>query len=60
MTGRYEDLRRFLYDVETAEELVYIEDLELVRSDTHQSQMLTFDIKIATYLRGEPSNPAIQ
>jgi Tfp pilus assembly protein PilO len=60
MTGRYEDLRRFLYDVETAEELVYIEDLELVRSDTQQSQMLTFDIKIATYLRGEPSNPAIQ
>jgi len=60
MTGRYADLRRFLYDVETAEELVYIEDLELVRSDTQQNQMLTFEIKIAAYLRGEPSNRAIQ
>lgn len=54
MTGRYEDLRRFLYDVETAEELVYIEDLEFVRSGSQQDQTLTFNIKIATYLRGEP------
>ena len=54
MTGRYEDLRRFLYNVETAEELVYIEDLELVRPDVQQDQTLTFNIKIATYLRGEP------
>jgi Tfp pilus assembly protein PilO len=60
MTGRYEDLRRFLYDVETAEELVYIEDLELVRSDAQQDQALTFDIKIATYLRGEPGKSAVQ
>ena len=60
MTGRYEDLRRFLYDVETTEELVYIEDLELVRSDAQQSQTLTFDIKIATYLRGEPNKAAVQ
>jgi Tfp pilus assembly protein PilO len=57
MTGRYEDLRRFLYNVETAEELVYIEDLELVRPDAQQNQTLTFNIKIATYLRGEPGKP---
>jgi hypothetical protein len=60
MTGRYEDLRRFLYDVETAEELVYIEDLELVRSDVQQEQTLTFDIKIATYLRGDSGKAAVQ
>ena len=60
MTGRYEDLRRFLYDVETAEELVYIEDLELVRSSARQDQPLTFNIKIATYLRGEPGKATIQ
>ena len=60
MTGRYEDLRRFLYDVETAEELVYIEDLELVRSDAQKDQTLTFDIKIATYLRGEPGKSTTQ
>lgn len=60
MTGRYEDLRRFLYDVETAEELVYIEDLELVHSGAHQDQTLTFNIKIATYLRGESSKATVQ
>ena len=60
MTGRYEDLRRFLYDVETAEELVYIEDLELVRSESRQDQTLTFDIKIVTYLRGESDKPVLQ
>jgi Tfp pilus assembly protein PilO len=60
MTGRYEDVRRFLHGLETAEELVYIEDLELAPSDVQQSQMLTFDIKIATYLRGEPDKAALQ
>jgi Tfp pilus assembly protein PilO len=60
MTGRYEDLRRFLHDLETAEELVYIEDLELARPDDQQSQTLTFDITIATYLRSEPDKPALQ
>jgi Tfp pilus assembly protein PilO len=60
MTGRYEDLRRFLHELETAEELVYIEDLELAPPDDQQSQMLTFDIKIATYLRSESDKPALQ
>jgi hypothetical protein len=53
MTGRYEDLRRFIYGLETAEELVFIEDLELARSGGAQDALLTFNIKIATYLRGE-------
>ncbi len=55
VSGRYEDLRRFIYDVETAEELVFIEDLELSRSAGQQDQQLTFNIKIATYLRTEAS-----
>jgi hypothetical protein len=53
MTGRYEDLRRFIYGLETAEELVFIEDLELARSGGLLDASLTFNIKIATYLRGE-------
>lgn len=60
MTGRYEDLRRFIYGLETAEELVFIEDLELTRSGGTQDSLLTFNIKIATYLRGnagESSSP---
>jgi Tfp pilus assembly protein PilO len=59
MSGRYEDLRRFLYDIETAEELVYIEDLDLVQSSTQQDGMLTFNIKISTYLRGEGGKPTV-
>lgn len=53
MTGRYEDLRRFIYGLERAEELVFIEDLELTRSGGAQDASLTFNIKIATYLRGD-------
>jgi Tfp pilus assembly protein PilO len=58
MSGRYEDLRRFLYDIETADELVYIEDLDLVPSVTQQDH-LTFNIKIVTYLRGETVKPPV-
>jgi len=58
MSGRYEDLRRFIYDLETAEELLFIEDLELTRSGGVQDQTLTFNIKIATYLRAEGAQPA--
>lgn len=59
MSGRYEDLRRFIYDLETAEELLFIEDLELARSGGGQDQTLTFTIKIATYLRAETVRPAV-
>jgi len=60
MSGRYEDLRRFIYDLETAEELLFIEDLELARVGGAQDQTLTFTIKIATYLRAEAARPAEQ
>ncbi len=60
MSGRYEDLRRFIYDLETAEELLFIEDLELSRSGNAQDQTLTFAIKIATYLRIDSARPAGQ
>lgn len=53
MSGRYEDLRRFIYDLETAEELLFIEDLELAGGASPHDQQLTFNIKIATYLRAE-------
>jgi Tfp pilus assembly protein PilO len=56
MSGRYEDLRRFIYDLETAEELLFIEDLVLTRSGDTQDHILTFNIKIAVYLRAEPGN----
>jgi Tfp pilus assembly protein PilO len=55
VTGRYEDLRKFLYNLETAQELLFIEDLNLVRSGNAQDPTLTFNIRIATYLRGDPA-----
>ena len=58
MSGRYEDLRRFIYDLETAEELLFIEDLELASTASPRDQQLTFNIKIATYLRAEAVKPA--
>jgi hypothetical protein len=55
VTGRYEDLRKFLYNLETAQELLFIEDLNLIRSGNLQDPTLTFNIRISTYLRGEPA-----
>lgn len=60
MSGRYEDLRRFIYDLETAEEFLFIEDLELARSSVTQGQILTFNIKIATYLRADAPDSVAQ
>jgi len=60
MSGRYEDLRRFIYDLETAEEFLFIEDLELARTGAAQGQTLTFNIKIATYLRADAPEPVAQ
>jgi Tfp pilus assembly protein PilO len=54
VTGRYEDLRQFLYNLETAQELLFIEGLNLVRSGNMSDPVLSFNIRIATYLRGEP------
>ncbi len=60
MSGQYEDLRRFIYDLEMAEELVFIEDLELARTGASQDARLTFNIKIATYLRSDTEKPGVQ
>ncbi len=53
VTGRYEDLRRFIHHLETAEELLFIEDLNVVGSPGKQSESVTCTIRIVTYLRGE-------
>ncbi len=53
VTGRYEDLRRFIHHLETAEELLFIEDLNVVGSPGKQSESVTCTIRIVTYLRGD-------
>ncbi len=60
MTGRYEDLRRFIHDLETADELLLIEDLELHRTGSTQGDALTCNIKIATYLRADHEKRSVQ
>ncbi len=57
MSGRYEDLRRFIHNLETADELLCIEDLELTRAGDVHDETLTFNIKIATYLRSDSEKP---
>ncbi|MGE0644388.1 MAG: type 4a pilus biogenesis protein PilO [Nitrospira sp.] len=56
MSGRYEDLRRFIHKLETADELLFIEDLELARSGGGGEETLTFNVKIASYLRTDPES----
>ncbi|MBS0156470.1 MAG: type 4a pilus biogenesis protein PilO [Nitrospira sp.] len=60
MSGRYEDLRRFIHDLETADELLFIEDMVLNRSGSSQGDALTSTIKIATYLRADHEKPGPQ
>lgn len=59
MSGRYEDLRRFIHNLETADELLFIEDLALSRSGGTQDDTLTFNVKIATYLRPDSGSPIL-
>lgn len=57
-TGHYGDLRRFIRQIELAEELLFIEDLDVVRADTRRDRKVTFKMSIATYLRPEPDAPS--
>lgn len=56
VTGRYEDIRLFIHNLETAEELVLIETLDVDRAGV-ADQALTVNLQIATYLRSNPVPP---
>lgn len=54
LTGEYADIRRFLYEIETAEEFVIIESVELSQSGSAQSSsILEVSLEIATYYVNE-------
>lgn len=57
-TGRYEDLRRFIRRIELAEELLFIEDLDVVRAEAQRGRKVTFKMSIATYLRPKSETPS--
>ena len=63
VTGRYEDLRRFIYGLETSNRLVFIEDLDVSRSGKADKQstkrdVVTVNLQISTYIRKNASAPA--
>jgi Tfp pilus assembly protein PilO len=50
LTGDYADIRRFLYELETAQQFVIIESMELTQSGTQQAGgVLEVALEIATY-----------
>ncbi len=49
LTGEYRDIRRFIYQLETAPEFVIIDDLSLVEGADGEPQTLT--INLSTYYR---------
>ncbi len=62
VSGRYEDLRRFIHHLETADGFLFIEDLNVSRHSTKKSEAVAFQITISTYIREGPgqrvSSPA--
>ncbi len=53
LTGEYANIRRFLYNVETAQEFVIIEKVELSQANTAQaSSLLEVSLSVATYFLG--------
>jgi hypothetical protein len=49
LTGEYADVRRFLYDIETAEQFVIIESVELQSGSGQSSGVLELSLQVATY-----------
>lgn len=58
VTGRYADLRRFIHELELAQELLFIEDLDVARASAQHGRKVTFKIRFATYLRPKPGAPS--
>jgi Tfp pilus assembly protein PilO len=53
LTGQYRDVRRFIYDLETAPEFLVLENVALQQGAEHD-QDLSVNIKVATYYRAGP------
>src|SRR5438128_9057676 len=54
VSGRYEDLRRFIHHLETAECFLFIEDLDVIRRGGVKGEIVTFHITLSTYIREGP------
>jgi type II secretion system (T2SS) protein M len=54
VSGRYEDLRRFIYHLETADGFLFIEDLNVSRQSSKKGEAVAFQITLSTYIREAP------
>lgn len=53
LTGQYRDVRRFIYDLETAPEFLILENVAL-QQGAENDRGLSVNIKVATYYRAGP------
>ena len=65
ITGRYGDLRRFIAQIEASDRLLFIEDLDVGHhtgdeKEAKNKEMMTFKMKISTYVRPSSNEPAVQ
>jgi Tfp pilus assembly protein PilO len=51
LTGDYRDIRRFLYQLETAPEFLVLERVDLKQSESDKERGITVTIQVATYYR---------
>lgn len=51
LTGEYRDIRRFLYELETAPEFLVLERVDLKQSENERDRGITVTIEVATYYR---------
>ena len=64
VTGRYEDLRRFIHHLESSDRLLFIENLEVgssAKSNDRKNAKITVKLKIATYVaHGEDARASVR
>ena len=51
LTGEYDDIRRFIYQLETRPEFVIIENVDLSQGEIDTSRGITVTLQVATYFR---------
>ena len=53
LTGSYAAIRKFLYEIETSEEFVIVEEVVLNQSTANQSGSIELALKVSTYYLGD-------
>ena len=51
LTGEYRDIRRFIYQLETAPEFIVLENVSLTQGEGERAQGITVTVQVATYYR---------